>query len=500
MKSEAQKGAIYNYINLLLINAIGVILTPFIIRHLGPSQYGLYTLAGAIVPYIALFDLGMGKTITRYVAHYRANNDSVNEARFLTTTLHIYALIVAILLLCGAFFYLNIEHIWGEHFTASELKDVQLMVLVTIATQAIIIPGSAFTAICNGIGYFAFPRGIQPIKYAIRAACVIGLLIYGAKAFALITLEAILNIVVVIATSVYVKRHIGRRKIFSSQRLDTRPILHYTKWIALYAATCAFQWNAGNIIAGTTSNTTTVGIVGTGILLGCMYGYFAETINRMTLPHASRFIKTNPSGNELTQEMIRVGRLVAIPQICILAGFIIFGQAFVTLWAGETYAPAYNIALVMMSAWTLQLSQEYGTSLLEARGSVRTISVINFIAIFLGVVVTYFVAQHKGADSIIYTLAGGTILATIANNIYYRSTLQLNIPRYLWQVYARLLLTAGCLVIIYKIIERYCITAPSWWWVAIGAATFLLLYASSIYLLVLTPNERQMLKRNAHRQ
>lgn len=494
MSSEAQKGAIYNYINLLLINAIGIVLTPFIIRSLGPSQYGLYTLIGAVAPYVALFDLGIGKTITRYVAHYRAHHDNVSESQFLTTTAYIYLFVVAILLACGACLYLNVDNIWGKHFTADELNDMRQLVLLVIATQAIIIPGNAFTAICNGMGKFAFPRGIQPIKYIIRALCVVALLLYGCKAIALVAVEALLCIGVIIATFFYVKRNIGRSHIFATQRMAMRPILIYAVWIALYATTCAFQWNAGNIIAGMTGDATSVGIIGIGLLLGSMYGYFAETINRMTMPHASRFIKTAPDGRQITDEMVRVGRLVAIPQIGILGGFAIFGHDFVTLWAGEIYTPAYYIALTMMSAWTLQLSQEYGTSLLEAKGTVRTISIINFVCIFVGVVATYFVAQQWGMESIIYTLAAGTIAVTIANNIYYRRRLQLNTALYLKRVFALLLTVTALWVVIYKTIGAHCVTSPSWWWIAIGGITYAAVYAVSIYRFVLTPEERQIVK------
>lgn len=498
MSSEARKGAIYNYINLLLINATGVILTPFIIRCLGTSQYGLYTLIGAVVPYIALFDWGMSKTVTRYVAHYRSRRESVNEARFLTTAIIIYAFIVVLMVLCGILLYTNTEHIWGKHFTATELEDVRQMILLTTVTQAIIIPGNIFTAICNGSGNFAFPRGIQPIKYAIRAICVVCLLIYGIKAIALIAVEAILNVCVVIATCIYVKCHIGRRDIFSSQRMAIRPIVHYTQWIGMYAATCVFQWTAGNIIAGMTHDTTAVGVMGIGVLLGSMYGYFAETINRMTMPHATRFVRTSPGGASVTDEMIRVGRMVAIPQIGILGGFIIFGNSFVRLWAGETYTSAYHIALVMMSASTIQLSQEYGTSLLEAKGSVRSISVINFICIFAGVVASYFIAQqHSGIEYIIYALAGGTLLATTANNIYYRHKLHLDNTRYFREVYGRLLLSTSMAVAIYKVIEHYCITQASWWWIAIGGTTYAALYIILIYKVILTGEERRLLTRDA---
>ena len=105
MSHEARKGAFYNYLNLFLITVTGMFLTPFIVRNLGASQYGMYTLVGAMLPYLMLLDMGMSKTITRYVAHYRAHNDTESEARFLTTTIGIYGFISILLLVCGGSIY-----------------------------------------------------------------------------------------------------------------------------------------------------------------------------------------------------------------------------------------------------------------------------------------------------------------------------------------------------------------------------------------------------------
>lgn len=494
MKGEAQRGAVYNYLNLLLINVTGILLTPYIIRSLGVSQYGLYTLIGAFTPYFALFDFGLGKTITRFTAHYRATHNVSSEHRFLASISRLYLLLTVLLLITGVWLYMKVDRIWGAHFTEGELSDVRRMVAVVVFSQVIIIPGSAFTAICNGYGLFAFPRAVQPVKYIIRAVSIVALLLWGQKAFALVVLDAILNIGVVIVTFIYVCRYVGPGVFLHQNPLAFRPILNYSFWIALYAATCAFQWNSGQIVAGMVGDTATVGIVGIGILMGSMYGYFAETVNRMMLPRAARFMSRPHTPNRLTDEMIRVGRLVAIPQIFILGAFIIFGKVFVFLWAGEFYGYAYILSIVMMASWTVQLTQDYANSLLEAAGRIRVMSVINFIAIFAGVMASYFASLRWGIIGIVSALSCGTLLATIASNVYYHMCLQLGTRRYFRAVYAKLFVSVGVIVILFETAECFVGFGVSWFRLIVGGAIYVLLFAVVIYGMVLTGEEKRLFR------
>ena len=500
MSHEARKGALYNYLNLFLITVAGMFLTPFIVHRMGSAQYGLYTLAGAIVPYLMLLDMGMGKTITRYVAHYRAHRDAEGESQFLTTATHIYGIITVVLLVCGACLYYCSDKIWSERFTPDELESVRKMIVVIVAAHVVIIPGNAFTAICNGCGKFAFPRILQPIKYLIRIVCVVALLQWGYKAVALIALEMVLNMGMVAATMVYVKRNIGRKHILSSHHMAYKPIVQYSGWIALYASTCALQWNAGQIVAGMQFDASTVGVAGIGIMIGNMYGYFAETINRMTLPHASRLIKKNPSDDEITQSMSEMGRIIAIVQMGVLSAFALFGDTFVRLWVGKEYSNAYIIALIVMIAWMVQLCQDYGNALLEAKGKVRTIAIINFIAIFVGVVLSYYTAQQWGVIGLTGSLACGTIAATIAGNIYYHHRLGLKTGRYFAQVYGKLLATTMACAMALLILKHCIADSDSWLWLIIGIVTYIALYATTTYCCVLTQRERQLLKDNVQRK
>ena len=91
--SQLKKGAILSYGNILLTNIIGLVITPFMIKALGDSEYGLYTLIGSLVTYFSLMDFGLNNTIIRFVAKYRAEKDKKGEENFLVSILLIYLVI-----------------------------------------------------------------------------------------------------------------------------------------------------------------------------------------------------------------------------------------------------------------------------------------------------------------------------------------------------------------------------------------------------------------------
>ena len=72
MKSQLKIGALLSYVVLALQNLVGLVYTPFMLRMLGKSEYGLYSIAASIVAYLTILDLGFGNAIVRYTAKYRA--------------------------------------------------------------------------------------------------------------------------------------------------------------------------------------------------------------------------------------------------------------------------------------------------------------------------------------------------------------------------------------------------------------------------------------------
>ncbi len=63
------RNAVLNLFSRGLPLAIAILAIPYLVRQLGPSRFGVLSLAWVIVGYFSIFDLGLGRAATRHVAH-----------------------------------------------------------------------------------------------------------------------------------------------------------------------------------------------------------------------------------------------------------------------------------------------------------------------------------------------------------------------------------------------------------------------------------------------
>ena len=68
---ERKRGAILSYVSIIISTIVQLLYTPLLIRMLGQSEYGLYSLVSSIIGYLTVLDLGFGNAIIVYTAKYR---------------------------------------------------------------------------------------------------------------------------------------------------------------------------------------------------------------------------------------------------------------------------------------------------------------------------------------------------------------------------------------------------------------------------------------------
>ena len=146
------------------------------------------------------------------------------------------------------------------------------------------------------------------------------------------------------------------------------------------------------------------------------------------------------TGKELTDMMIKIGRYSLIILLFILCGFMLFGQQFIYLWVGKTYVDSWIIALMVMIAYTLPLTQAFANSILEAKSifSYKAICYISLLA--LGTLLGALLVKQYGVLGLISGTTLGWIISQVIMNFYYHNKLQLEIPRFFKEVTNKILL------------------------------------------------------------
>ncbi|WP_130734298.1 oligosaccharide flippase family protein [Flavobacterium sp. J27] len=489
--SQLKKGAILSYINIALTNLIGLLLTPFIIKSLGESEYGLYTLIGSLVAYFSLMDLGLNNTIVRFVAKYRTEKDVVGEKKFLGSIFIIYFFISVIVLLFGLFLYLNLEHIF-KGLNTTELAKAKIMFLILIFNIAITLPGGSFTAICNAYEQFVFPRFITIIRYVLRTILIYFVLFYGGKAISIVVIDTILNVLLIVAVLLFVVKKVKLQLVFKGIEFSLfKSIFKYSIWIFLMAMIGQFFWNTGQIVLGLRTNTLLIAIYGLGITLGGYYGGFAGAINTVFLPKATKMVLLN-TNEDLLNEMIKISRLLLIILTYILFAFLLFGQEFIVLWVGHEYIDSWFVAATIMIVYSIPLLQNFAHSIIEAKNKVFYKVIIYMVFISLGVLLGYLLIDGYGVKGMALGIALGWLIAQFILNIVFHKVLGLNILLFLKEVFISKLFLLICIAFSSSFLIK-AINEGTWFLFGLKIVLFTILYFLCISF-GLNTYERNLLK------
>jgi O-antigen/teichoic acid export membrane protein len=97
------RNALLNFIGQATPLVVGVITIPFIVRGLGTERFGLLSLAWVVLGYFSVFDLGLGRATTKFVAEALGKGEADQVPRLVWTAVTVQAVlgIVGALVLTG---------------------------------------------------------------------------------------------------------------------------------------------------------------------------------------------------------------------------------------------------------------------------------------------------------------------------------------------------------------------------------------------------------------
>lgn len=441
--SQIKKGAVLNYITIFLTNVIGLLMTPFILSHLGNSEYGIYLAIGALVGTISLLDFGLNNAVVRFVAKYKAENDKRGEENFLATTMLLYIIISSLVVIIGVIFYFFLIDSYFDKMSPNEIEISKVIFGILIFNLAVGLPGGALTGICNGYEDFVFPKSLNIVRYVLRSFAVVGVLMLGGKAIALVVVDSIFNVFVIVITGLYLRKKLKITiKLHNFSFTYIKQIFSYSSWIFVFGLVSIFQWKSGYWIL-VRIDPDLLTLFGIGITLGTYYGAFSSAISSVFLPRATKMSVQNASGEELTDMMIKIGRISFIILMFILTSFILFGEQFVFLWVGDKLGidgsrQSWIIAIMIMLGYTLPLVQGFSKSVLEAKGKLRFRALTYLSFMILGTILGGFLALKHGALGMVLGSVIGWLIIQFIMNLYFQNKIKLNIIRFFKQMFHKM--------------------------------------------------------------
>ncbi|MGB5407778.1 MAG: flippase [Thiogranum sp.] len=169
------RNTLYNLLGLGLPLFVAIVTIPVLIVSLGVDRFGILTLIWAVVSYFGLFDLGMGRALTRHLAEIWAQGDQEQARRLVSTGLAVMAGLgigAGLLLALGAEW--SIRQFSGVTNPRETVNAVYAMsaaipfIILTSGLRGILEARQAF-AMVNAIrlpmGVYTFVAPVVVVKY-----------------------------------------------------------------------------------------------------------------------------------------------------------------------------------------------------------------------------------------------------------------------------------------------------------------------------------------------
>jgi O-antigen/teichoic acid export membrane protein len=141
-----------DYVAIAIDLALGMVMLPFNVSHLGPSAYGLFVLSTSVTTYFSMLDMGYGSAQVKFAAQYRAFRDvrAINEIA--STLFFLFIGIAAISYLLAAVVAANIGSVL--RLAPEDVSTATAVVLMVSVYAALGLPFSVFGGVTNGFQRF----------------------------------------------------------------------------------------------------------------------------------------------------------------------------------------------------------------------------------------------------------------------------------------------------------------------------------------------------------
>ncbi len=493
--NQLKAGVVLNYVVIFLNTIVGLLYTPYMLRMMGQSEYGLYSLVASVIAYLTVLDLGFGNAIVRYTAKFRAEKKTEEQYEMFGMFFLLYLVIGIIAFGIGLGLYFNVDTLFGNTMTAIELGRARIMMLLLVANLAFTFPMSIWGSIIQAYEDFVFQKSLNIIRIILNTAVMICLLHFGYKAVAMVVVQTIFNVLTLVVNFIYCRRKLNIHIYFRFKHFHwgfLKEVAIYSFWIFLNAIMDRVYWSTGQFVLGAMVGTAAVAVFAIAIQLEGMYMQFSTAISSVFLPKVTAMVATNRSRKEISDLFIRTGRIQYIVLAYILSGFIIFGRQFIELWAGAGYSDAYITSLLFFIPLTVPLIQNLGITILQARNEMKFRSVLYIIIALVSLAMQIVLTRFFGGIGCAMGVSGALVVGQILiMNVYYRRRQELDIKTF-WKEISKMSIIPIVLIFSSMLVIRHFFALDSWGKLILGIAAFSLVYIPLFFRFSMTDDERNL--------
>ena len=489
--NNLKKGALLSYAGILVNIAAGLLYTPWLIKSIGRSDYGLYVLATTFIGYFFI-DFGLGNSISRFISRYRFEGDHQTEQNFLGIVYKLYLFLATVIFVILLIIFLFMEGIFLQ-LTAVELERFRIVYIMAGLFSIVSFPFNTL----NGI-LIAYEEYV-PLKLAgiLQKILLVGLMIIflllGRGLYALVAVNAFTGFAAIIYKLIVVKRNTG---VTANWRYFNKPllkiILSFSVWITVIGMAQQMIVNLAPTLLAIISGTTAIAIYSVGRIIQSYVWTFADALNGLFMPRVTQISRMENALEKTNELMVTVGRIQLFIIGLIVSGYISFGREFTEIWLGQPFGDSYWVAVLLIAPYLVTLTQEIANVNLYVVNEIKYRAILYSCAVVTSVLISLLLAPAYGAIGAAAGIFVAFVLFNIVGiNVVYRRILKLDIDGFFKRCHLKILPPlAGCTLL--GIVSRLIFKADTWTGLAAKGLAFTLVYCAVMWFTAMNPGEKAL--------
>jgi len=419
------RNTIFNAVGRFWTILVLLLLTPYIIRHLGNDRFGIWALVSVLTGYFGLLDFGIGTSFTKYFAEYYTKKDHQKINQIISTGFVIY-FILALLLITIMVLAMNPllklfnipENMHGEASFVFLIGIILFGISNTLSPFKVLQTGLQRMDVTNKIAIIlSFPNIIGTIIFLEMGYGLRGLMINNAI---LVILTGIITIIA--SYKIFPELRFGF-SFFQKEMLKTLFNFGYKVEIAIVALIITSQTDKLFITALLSVSLVTYYQLGNSIVQAVLA---LATLFVSAITPAFAEIEAKGERQLLITAYIRMTKYLSFITIPSFIFILISASNIMAIWMGPGYAQAALIIQILSIGWMINKIAHVGSTVSQAIEQPQLMAKGALITIILTIILGITFIKIFGFAGV----AWGTTIALIIGTFYFQYKLHssLGIP------------------------------------------------------------------------
>jgi O-antigen/teichoic acid export membrane protein len=442
-RRSAYLNVLSNWAGFVISTAIAFFVSPFVVRHLGDSAYGVWVLLGSLTGYLGLLDLGVRGAVTRYVANFHAVGDHREVSRITSAALTIFliagilAIIVSVAL---SLFAVNSFHIPTSYRFAARV--ILIMAGFNIAAS---LAGGVFGGILVALERFDLVNLLEVLSGILRTGAIVVMLLRG---HGLITLALIQLLFTATTGAIYgwicVRQYPELQvSVAACDRQHVKIIFSFSAYLFLLTISNNLIFYTDSVVIG---YFLPVSLITFFAIAGNLVNYARTLIRGISTTATPRSSALNAEGNVegVRRVLLKGSQYATVIILPIALTFMLRGKTFIRLWMGPQYGgPSGHVLWILSLALIFMASELVAMSTMIGINKHKPLAIIYFAEALCNLALSIALVGPFG----IFGVAWGTTLPALVVSLlfwpwYVRHTLGVPVRTYLTATWLRPAFTA----------------------------------------------------------